>query len=261
MNECIGLKGQVRIILPKITACFECNLDLFPPTQTYPLCTIANTPRLPEHCIQWAISLYWPSIAATSGSKFDADDPNHIECIFTAALERASLHGIQGVTHKLTVGVAKNIIPAIASTNAIIAAESTAQAIKWLTHSYVPLNDFMLYNGSDSVYTFTFENERKADCLVCGNETLELKQVPGSLLLREFIDVYLKDKMSLSNPSLRRGEESIYLRSPPSLEVITRVNLDKRLEELFPNCDVSLSVSDPTIPVGITLKVNILGSQ
>jgi ubiquitin-activating enzyme E1 C len=32
---------------------------LTPPT-TYPICTIANTPRMPEHCIEWASVLEWP---------------------------------------------------------------------------------------------------------------------------------------------------------------------------------------------------------
>lgn len=32
-----------------------------PPT-AFPICTIANTPRLPEHCIEWASVLQWPKV-------------------------------------------------------------------------------------------------------------------------------------------------------------------------------------------------------
>jgi NEDD8-activating enzyme E1 len=54
-----GFKGNARIILPGVTACIECTLDLYPPQVTYPLCTIATKPRLPEHCIEYARVISW----------------------------------------------------------------------------------------------------------------------------------------------------------------------------------------------------------
>jgi ubiquitin-activating enzyme E1 C len=110
---------------------------LTPPT-AFPICTIANTPRLPEHCIEWASVLEWPkdfrgrSWAVTSAllaydilrwsdKKLDTDDPDHIEWLYQKALSRAAEFKIEGVTWALTQGVVKHIIPAIASTNAIIA--------------------------------------------------------------------------------------------------------------------------------------------
>lgn len=58
----IGFKGQARIIIPKYTACYECSLDMQTQAKTYPICTIANTPRLPEHCIEYASVLEWPKV-------------------------------------------------------------------------------------------------------------------------------------------------------------------------------------------------------
>lgn len=58
----LGFKGQARVILPTITSCYECSLDMLNKPTAFPICTIANTPRLPEHCIEWASVLEWPRV-------------------------------------------------------------------------------------------------------------------------------------------------------------------------------------------------------
>ncbi len=51
---------------------------------------------------------------------------------------------IQGVTYQLTAGVVKNIIPAIASTNAIVAATCTLEALKMITMCSTGLDNYMM---------------------------------------------------------------------------------------------------------------------
>jgi ubiquitin-activating enzyme E1 C len=118
-----GFKGQARVILPTITSCYECSLDMLTKPTVFPICTIANTPRLPEHCIEWASELEWSRVKGDT--KLDTDDPEHIQWLYDVALARAKEFKIEGITWSLTQGVVKNIIPAIASTNAIIAGVST----------------------------------------------------------------------------------------------------------------------------------------
>ncbi|CAK9440233.1 uncharacterized protein LODBEIA_P43330 [Lodderomyces beijingensis] len=162
-----GFRGQSRVILPTATSCFECSLDLLSPKTTYPVCTIANTPRLPEHCIEWANQMQWPK--EFPSKKFDADDAEHVEWMYQVALERAREFGIDGVTKSLTLGVVKNIIPAIASTNAIIAASCCNEAFKLITSSNPVLDNYMMYAGDDSIFTYTYSYAKKANCPICGN--------------------------------------------------------------------------------------------
>lgn len=134
------------MILPTITSCYECTIDMLTPPTAFPICTIANTPRLPEHCIEWASVLEWPRMF--KDKKLDTDDPEHIEWLFQKASARADEFNIEGVTWALTQGVVKNIIPAIASTNAIIAASCCNEALKLATSCGPFLNNYMMVSSN-----------------------------------------------------------------------------------------------------------------
>jgi ubiquitin-activating enzyme E1 C len=187
-----GFKGQARVILPSMTSCIECQLDMHAPRAAVPLCTLATIPRQPQHCIEWAHIIAWEE--HRKDDTLDTDDPEHITWLFQRALARAKEFNIEGVTYSMTQGVVKNIIPAIASTNAIVAASCCNEAFKIATNTnpflgYPGRENYMMYTGDDSVYTYTFEHQKKDDCPVCGsgNVARPLTVNPNSTL-QDFID-------------------------------------------------------------------------
>jgi ubiquitin-activating enzyme E1 C len=94
----------------------------------------------------------------------------------------------------MTQGVVKNIIPAIASTNAIIAASCCNEALKLITAmnpflGYPETNNYMMYSGDEGIYTYTFEHLRKPDCPVCGTLAKNI-EVDASMTLGDLIESF-----------------------------------------------------------------------
>lgn len=257
-----GFKGNARVILPGMTSCIECTLDLFPPQVNFPLCTIAHTPRLPEHCIEYARILLWPKDSPFGEDvSIDGDDPQHINWIVEKAQKRANEYGINGVTYRLTQGVVKRIIPAVASTNAVIAAACATEVFKLATSAAMPMNNYCVFNDTDGIYTYTYENERKEDCLACSQipQTLEVKSTDK---LQDIINMLTEGiQYQMKNPGLQTMADgrtkSLYLSSPKSIEEKLRPNLKKTIEELGLQDGSELCVADITNPTSLIFKIKI----
>lgn len=248
-----GFSGQARVILPRITSCFECSLDAFPPQKTFPLCTIAETPRRPEHCIAYASILLWPR--EFPEKKLDTDSPDDMKWVYERALERATQYNIGGVTYMLTMGVVKNIIPAVASTNAIVAATCVNECVKILTFSSQTLHTYMMYMGSTGVYSHSFVYERKEDCCVC-TATVRKMTIDRSMTLNQLMQELKDGDLRLKAPSITTGSGStLYMQKPVALEQALRPNLDKTMVELVKDGE-ELSVTDPILE-SINLTISI----
>ncbi|KAE8379878.1 hypothetical protein BDV26DRAFT_152787 [Aspergillus bertholletiae] len=247
-----GFKGQARVILPTLSSCIECQLDMHAPRPAVPLCTIATIPRQPQHCIEWAHQIAWQE--KRKDDPFDSDDLDHIGWVYNEALVRSKQFHIHGVTFQMTQGVVKNIIPAIASTNAVIAAATTSEALKIATSCNPYLDNYMMYAGEEGVYTYTFEAEKKPDCPVCGNLARSMTVDPD-MTLQEYIDA-LGDRpeAQLKKPSMRTEGKTLYQRFPPQLEEQTRANLNRKLRDLVENGQ-EIAVSDPAYTIDFRYRL------
>ncbi|CAN1280449.1 NEDD8-activating enzyme E1 catalytic subunit [Linum perenne] len=225
-----GFKGHARVILPGTTPCFECTIWLFPPQVKFPLCTLAETPRTAAHCIEYAHLIKWDE--AHSGKSFDPDEPEHMKWVYDEAVKRAELFGIQGVTYSLTQGVVKNIIPAIASTNAIISAACALETLKLASGCSKTLSNYLTYNGVEGLHIKVTEFEKDKDCLVCGPGVLI--EMDASVTLQKFIDLLEEHTvLRLSKASVTHRGKNLYMQAPPVLEEMTRSNLSIPLYELM----------------------------
>lgn len=126
--------------------------------------------------------------------------------------------------------------------------------------------------GTEGVYSYTFEHEKRDDCPVCGGESLEIS-VPESWTVERLIEMLVEKQdmwvlpwclfpfsclsSQIKKPSLSTPTKQIYFQAPPQLEVATRPNLDKKLSELVPDGgDVTVTAS--TLPFSLSLRITYM---
>jgi len=221
-----GFRGQSRVIIPYKTSCLECTNQLNTNRNVYALCTIAETPRLPEHCIEYIYLVKWKEQFNRPVDKDSYDDVNWINI---EAQKRAESFGIQNVNYSLTLGVIKNVIPAIASTNAIIAASTCLESIKILSGCSKILNNYFMYMGHEGIYSDTSEYVRKDDCVVCSTKIKNVKVDP-KWTLKEFISEYLVINHNLKDPSIFSNSNIVYVTNPLHLREAHSYKLEYSLK-------------------------------
>jgi ubiquitin-activating enzyme E1 C len=188
----------------------------------YNICTLAETPRVPEHCIEYVYIKEWNE---QMKRKLNTDSKEDMMWIYERALKRAEIYGIQGVTYMLTMGVLKHIIPAVATTNAIVAASCVNETLKFGTSLAVVLDNQMQYSGQTGTNVYTFQYERSDNCIVCKNRPIDMTLKEDSKL-SDLVCVLKQAPYNLKNPSLRSNSVSLYMAAPKSLEEELRPRLD-----------------------------------
>jgi len=102
-------------------------------------------------------------------------------------MERAAEFNITGVDYKLTMGVTKNIIPAIASTNALVSGICVNETVKILTGCNFKLKNSTYSFGQTSINISQQNDERIEDCLVCSRQA-KTCTVSKTQMLKVFVE-------------------------------------------------------------------------
>ncbi len=227
----------------------------------------------PQHCIIYALKIEWPLLtsftsvddyvlsdratadaaaasAAAAGAaaaggdddmegtasvRLDKDNVQHMSWLYNRALSRASKFGIHGVTYNLTMQVVKGIIPAIASTNALISAACVSEALKYRTGCGPILNNYFMYIGANAqgVNSETIAYQRNPACAVC-QPPLILRALERAFTLGDLLSKLTKEQ-SLQSPSLSLNGSFLYL---SNLHEDHKMNLEKSLGELIQNGNI-----------------------
>lgn len=73
----------------------------------------------------------------------------------------------------------------------ILVASCCNEAFKIATSSAAYLNNYFMFIGTESVYSYTFEHEKRSDCPVCGGESLEIS-IPKSWTVERLIEMLVE---------------------------------------------------------------------
>lgn len=251
-----GFKGQARVFVPHTTCCFDCAIDAFPPQIHVPACTIASKPRKPEHCIMYAMDKAWNS---AFDRPIDKDSPTDVSWVMQRAIERGEEFGIRGITYALTQGVMKNIIPAIASTNAIVSAACAAEAFKIASAVATRLDNWMQYIADGGLSVMVVSYQRNPACLVCSTSPIPLR-VALSITLDELRGLLESTPvLQLKNTAIRANKEYLFSRSAALGDF--RPNLTRTLAELGVRDGTILSVVSPSLEGVSTIQIVIVAVE
>ena len=246
-----GFRGQVKVIIPYTTSCFDCDTEIINTKRnTYAMCTIAENPRVPEHCIEYAFTIEWKKYH--KNKPVNKDSIEDVEWIYKTALERAKKYNIEGVTYNLTLGVIKNVIPAIASTNSLIAASTVMEAIKIWTGFSKRLDNYFMYMGHEGLYSSTMQMDKLDKCKVCSKHVHIIK-VKENDIWKKIIEKIIQTSGINSNQEFRIYNEinKLYEKIKEEngeFKIMNEIDDNKTLKELIDNNIINIKKLIEIIP-------------
>ncbi|VWU48592.1 NEDD8-activating enzyme E1 catalytic subunit, putative [Hepatocystis sp. ex Piliocolobus tephrosceles] len=190
-------KGNIKIINKNNgLACFQCTLDNYvgtgngiPNEQTFPICSIVNTPKTPQDCIIYVMNILFEK---KKKKKFDINNDSHVKWVHEEAQKRAIEYQIDNTTFSyfFTKQVVNNIIPTIASTLMIIASLMTQELYKLVSLGLLDSNQSLsdrthtvykyekslqnysdiLYVGNNGIYIYYYKIYKNKKCVICNKQ-------------------------------------------------------------------------------------------
>ncbi|KAK2946365.1 putative SUMO-activating enzyme subunit uba-2 [Blattamonas nauphoetae] len=173
---------------------------------------------------------------------FDKDDSLALNFIYAASSLRSINFNIKRETRHSVKAIVGNIVPAVASTNAVVGGLTVLELIKFLTISSPLQNDLcytvvQMRESNHRLLSASAPADPNPECPTC-SLTYHICDLNPSISLKNFVDSYIRGTLTI------KGDFSLSV-STPSLRVL----YDSEMEEEFP-LDKSLSalgVADTTL--------------
>eukprot|EP00892_Ulva_mutabilis_P005198 jgi/Ulvmu1/304/UM001_0308.1 len=144
--------------------------------------------------------------ADIGGSHFTKDDPLAVAVVAAAANLRAHAYGIPRQSQFAAMGMAGNIIHAIATTNAVVAGMVTLEATKLLAGCDAACRTTFLSGAIPNVYgKLSFASavrEPNPACLVCGHAVASVSLDLETFTLQKLVEELLKKRMAFNCPMI-----------------------------------------------------------
>ncbi|WFD18928.1 E1 ubiquitin-activating enzyme [Malassezia caprae] len=156
--------------------------------------------------------------AIDAPQSFDKDDDEALGFVTAAANLRAHVYGIQEQTRFETKQIAGNIIPAIATTNAMVAGLVTMQALHVLAERWDALRVISLARRATRVFTTFPPAPPNAECGVCQDVFVRVAVDPAQATLQDLV--------TIARDELGYGDDAFF-----SISVGTRILYDADLED------------------------------
>ena len=193
---------------------------------------------------------------------FDKDDDDALNFVTAAANLRSHCYGIEQLSRFDIKQKAGNIIPAIATANAIVAGLIVVEAIKIIRGNKDDCRFTYLYKEPNSVGRFLSAIKLDApnpNCFVCSSEFVQIS-VTDSMTLGEFNELVLAGHLKLSRPSILFGES--YLYEPPFEDEEDEFagQLVKPLKQFGMTTGSTLEVNDQLSDLTVSLSLRFVDS-
>ncbi|THV44417.1 hypothetical protein BGAL_0649g00060 [Botrytis galanthina] len=182
------------------------------------------------------------SNAATSAEPiitFDKDDEDTLDFVTASANLRSIVFGIETKSRFDIKQMAGNIIPAIATTNAIVAGLCVLQSFKVLRGDYSSSKEIFLSPfAPERLLSSDKYREPNPDCPVCSVAQTRLLVDMSRATLNDLVEGFLKLQLGYGEEFVVNNESGLLY------DVDETENLDKKLSELGIKGDTFLTVID-----------------